>query len=155
MRHTRSVSAVLFAAFMFSFAVTADAAMMRATWAGTIVDAVSGNPYALATGQAYTAIGSVDEAALSALISGAEAAPVNVNVSLRISAPLVQAYLIHTELRFTGANTWVALDAAGVEFASGSWSPDRIEFSRVVPIPAALPLLLGAIGVLGGMRRRK
>ena len=58
------------------------------------------------------------------------------------------------EIRFLDSMIWQAVDSGSI-IAEGTWSLDSIKFPpRVVPVPAALPLLLGALGVLASLRRR-
>ena len=68
------------------------------------------------------------------------------------------------QVRYLDSTVWQVSDSNGMA-ASGTWSLESIKFDdtpqiqpqppRVVPVPAGLPLLLGALGCLIGFRRKQ
>lgn len=154
--------AALVATWALSFSATADAEMVRAFWAGSVTDAISGNAYELAIGSKLTASMDFDTAWMETF-SGFAPTDVLV-VAADFYMPSSSALftdqsgfstpLFTGEIRFLESMVWQVVDAGQI-IAAGTWSLDSIKFDqRVVPIPAALPLLIGAIGLLAGFRRR-
>ncbi len=148
------------AVLMVTFSATADAAMMRAFWAGNITDAIEGNAYDLAVGDKIHVEMMFDTNWLTALTTNSfSGEPLEVSADFLNTMPS-QLGLAETTPSFTGVIRfldnmgWEAV-YAGQVIATGDWSTDSIKFSpRVIPVPAAFPLLVGALGILGMMRRR-
>lgn len=162
MNTKRSGIAAVVATLALSFSVTAEAEMVRAFWAGTVMESVSGNAYELAIGsklfaemqfdtdwmETFSGFAPTDSLMLEASFFANSASTLMTDQN-SFSSPLFSG-----QVRFLDSMVWEAI-AAGELVASGTWSLDSIKFEpRVIPIPAALPLLLGALGLLAGFRRR-
>lgn len=146
----RLATAVAVTAFFFSAAANAE--MMRAFWAGDIRDAVSGNPMALAVGDQLIVEMNFDSEWLVEAPHDVVAAAQfhdTMPAGLENRQPVMLG-----EIHFLSNLRWEAM-TDGEVFASGRWDTAAVQFApRVVPIPAALPLLVGALGLLAGMRRK-
>ncbi len=163
MKTRRSGIAAVVATLALSFSVTAEAEMMRAFWAGSVVDAVSGNAYELAIGSKLLAEMDFDTEWMESFSGFAPADSLMVEASFfsHSSSALItdqsgfNTPIFTGQIRFLESMVWEAIDAGEI-IATGTWSLDSIKFAqpRVIPIPAALPLMLGALGLLTGFRRR-
>ena len=162
MNNKRSGIAALVAALTLSFSMTADAEMVRAFWAGSVTDSVSGNAYELAIGGKLLAELDFDPRWMESFSGFAPtesleiAATFYTNSARTLMADQANHMtpLFSGEIRFLESMVWQAIDGGQI-IATGTWSEDSIRFeTRVVPLPAGLPLLLGALGVLTGLRRR-
>lgn len=146
----RLATAVAVLAFFFSAAANAE--MMRAFWAGDILDAVEGNAMDLAVGDSLFVEMEFDTEWLTDAPRGLTAA-----AQFHYSMPTELANreaVLPGDIHFFGNQRWEAI-VGGEVFASGRWDPSAVEFApRVIPVPAALPLMIGALGLLAGIRRR-
>ncbi|MBT8136906.1 MAG: hypothetical protein KJO54_07830 [Gammaproteobacteria bacterium] len=140
------------AVLAFSFSTAANAEMMRAFWAGDILDAVEGNAMDLAVGDSLFVEMDFDTEWLTDAPRGLTAAA-EFHYDMPAELASREAVLLG-DVRFFGNQRWEAM-VGGEVFASGRWDPNAAEIApRVIPIPAALPLMIGALGLLAGIRRR-
>ena len=160
MKQTKAFCAAMIAMFGLMATLPANAAFVRAFWTGVIDQAVAGNPLELAVGDKLSAQFFVDSDQLTSMLAGAET---TITADAVFYMPASNPFVVSTagstpsftaQILLTGGGGWTLSQDASL-VATGDWNtPDIKMASRVIPIPAALPLFLGALGLIAGLRRR-